>query len=330
MISNKIHIGVIGSAGIAERSVIPAIQSLPEYFRIKGVASRSSEKAQKTGKKFGIQGVETYEELLAMDDLDAVYIPLPTGLHAEWIRKALWKGLHVLSEKSMVRSVQEAEELTHLAKTRDLVLMENFQFRFHRQMAIIQNMIKKGEMGTIRSIRVSFGFPPFSDQKNIRYSRELGGGALLDAGVYPIKVSQILMGDDIDVVAATLETDEELGVDLAGSGLISDRKSKLTSHIAFGFDHFYQCGIDLWGSKGRLYTNRLFTAGKNIHPVLHLETAEKKRDIIVEKDDHFKNMLIHFHGLITNGSRDQIDLEYNQNVRQAKLIGQFRKLSHES
>lgn len=329
MMAKKIHIGVVGSAGIAERSVIPAIQSLPSHFRLAGVASRSLEKADMAAKKFGIRGFGSYEELLATDGLHAVYIPLPTGLHAEWIRKALWKGLHVLSEKSMVTNLTEAEELTQLAKTRDLVLMENFQFRFHKQLDVIQQMIQKGEIGSIRSIRVSFGFPPFTDKKNIRYSKELGGGALLDAGAYTIKMSAILMGNEIDVVAASSVSDNESGVDLAGSGLIRHRQSGLTSHIAFGFDHFYQCGIDLWGSGGRLHTNRLFTAGENIRPVIHLETPGGHREVVVEKEDHFKNMLLHFYRLIADENRDTVDLEHKENLRQAELIEQFRKLSHE-
>lgn len=326
----KIHIGVVGCANISESAILPAIRSLPGHYELTGVASRSLGKAEKVARKFETQGYGSYEELLAIDGLNAVYIPLPTGLHAEWIRKAQWKGLHVLSEKSMVTNLMEAEELTHLAKSRDLVLMENFQFRFHRQLSDIQKLIKDGEIGTIRSIRASFGFPPFSDKGNIRYSRELGGGALLDAGAYTIKISQILMGSDIDVVAAVSQMDKQLGIDLTGTGLIKHRKSGLTSHIAFGFDHFYQCGIDLWGSGGRLTTNRLFTARENINPVLHIEKTDGNREIVVDNDDHFKNMLIHFHGLITNGSRDQIEQEHKQNLCQAGLIEQFRKLSYES
>lgn len=326
----KIRIGVVGCANIAESSILPAIRSLPGHYELTAVASRSLEKAEKFAKKFETRGYGSYEELLAIDDLDAVYIPLPTGLHAEWIRKALWKSLHVLSEKSMVTNLLQAEELTQMAKSRDLVLMENYQFRFHRQLSVIQKLISDGEIGSIRSIRASFGFPPFSDKGNIRYSKDLGGGALLDAGGYTIKISQILMGSDIDIVAAVSMMDEPLGIDLAGSGLIRHRKSGLASHISFGFDHFYQCGIDLWGSRGRLTTNRLFTARENINPVLHLEKTDGNREIVVEKDDHFKNMLIHFHGLITNGSPEQLDQEHKQNLFQAGLIEQFRKLSYES
>jgi predicted dehydrogenase len=117
-----------------------------------------------------------------------------------------------------------------------------------------------GQIGELRCVRASFGFPPFPDAGNIRYQPELGGGALLDVGAYPIKISQILLGENLSVTAAKTFVDSEKCVDIWGGGFLSQNDGPLFSEIAFGFDHHYQCGIELWGSRGKLTANRLFTA----------------------------------------------------------------------
>ena len=106
--------------------------------------------------------------------------------------------MHVLVEKSLACEYAQVVELNDLAKKKGLALIENFQFRFHSQLQYIKNIVGSGKIGELRCIKSAFGFPPFQEKNNIRYQKELGGGALLDAGAYPIKISQIFMGYDID------------------------------------------------------------------------------------------------------------------------------------
>ncbi|MEX2462905.1 MAG: Gfo/Idh/MocA family oxidoreductase [Balneolaceae bacterium] len=328
--SHRLNIGVLGCANIAIRSVIPAIQSLPDHFNLIGIASRSLNKATKIANRFNTKGFGSYRSLLETGNLDAVYIPLPTGLHKEWIENALKGNVHVLSEKSLVTNLNDALELTELARAENRILMENFQFRFHKQLSEIIRMLEEGRIGELRSVRASFGFPPFPDKNNIRYNSRLGGGALLDAGVYTIKISQILLGQDLDVIAASSKVDKKSGVDIRGSGLLKSHKSDVTSHIAFGFDHYYQCGIDVWGTDGRLQTNRLFTASAEISPVIHIESNQENTVLNIEKDDHFQNMLLHFHDLIVKGLNEKVEEEHQQNLNQARLIDQFKRIRYES
>ncbi|WP_394752346.1 Gfo/Idh/MocA family protein [Crenothrix sp.] len=325
--STKINIGILGCANIADRYVIPAINELNAEFNLVGVASRRQEKATQFSNKFSTIAFFDYDSLLNVSGLHAVYIPLPNQLHSEWIEKAIRKGLHVLVEKSLACSYQEVTMLNELAKQNQLVLLENFQFRFHSQLAYVQNLVKEGCIGELRCVRSSFGFPPFLDEENIRYQQELGGGALLDAGAYPIKLSQIFLGEKIQVHAANLFVDPQKGVDIWGGAYLKQDNGSLFSEIAFGFDHYYQCNLELWGSEGKIYTNRIFTASPGFHPIIELETRLGKETIQLQKDHHFRNMLIHFYNLI-NKKTETVN-EYSQNINQARLITELRTKADE-
>ena len=199
--AKKIRIGVLGAANIALRSVIPAIKTLPERYELVGIGSRNASKKQDIDQQKLIVG---YDNLLDNFSLDAVYIPLPNSLHFEWVKKALEREIHVLVEKSLGCSYEEVVELNDLARQKNLVLVENFQFRFHSQLKYILDVVNEGKLGELRIVRSAFCFPPFPDKENIRYKVELGGGALLDAGAYPVKISQLLLGNDLEVTSAVL------------------------------------------------------------------------------------------------------------------------------
>ena len=158
----KVRIGVLGFASIAQKAIIPAIKDLPEFFEFIGVGTRTEEKKQEIINS-GFDAFVPYEQIISKDIIDALYIPLPNAMHYQWVKVALEKGLHVLVEKSLGCNLKEVEELNQLAQEKKLVLIENFQFRFHSQLDYIKDVLARGILGEIRSIRSSFGFPPFSD-----------------------------------------------------------------------------------------------------------------------------------------------------------------------
>jgi len=257
--------------------------------------------------------------------LNAVYIPLPNSLHAMWIERALDCNLHVLVEKSLACSYKDVVRLCQKARRKKLALVENFQFRFHPQLAMVRDIIKNKEIGALRCVRSSFGFPPFSDPTNIRYQKKLGGGALLDAGAYTIKISQILLGTNLTVKAATLAYDKRK-VDIWGGGYLQQIKGGLFSEIAFGFDHFYQCSVELWGNKGKLYADRIFTAPPNYEPKIIIETLKGKRVVRLPSDNHFCRMLEHFHRAIHD--QKVSCTEHEHNIDQARLLHEFTHKAH--
>ena len=327
--SKIINIGVLGCASIADKFVIPTVKELKENYNLIGIASRTKKKADQFSEKYSTKAYYNYDELLNENKLDAIYIPLPNSLHYEWIKKALTLGKHVIVEKSLACNYKDVQELNKLAKKKNLVLLENFQFRFHSQLQYIKKSISDGELGEIRNIKSYFGFPPFRDKENIRYKKELGGGSLLDAGAYPIKISQILMGLDIEVTDSNLVISKEHGnIDIAGNGTIRQKNGNLSSQFAFGFDHSYQCSIEIWGSKSLLSTNRIFTSPPGYKPVINKTINGQTETIELAEDNHFKNMLRHFY----NGVNGKIDLEneYKQNINQSRLISEFLQRSYNS
>jgi len=203
--------------------------------------------------------------------------------------------------------------------------MESFQFRFHNQMGEISDIINNKSLGEIKFIRSSFCFPPFKDIDNIRYNNKLGGGALLDAGAYTIKVSAIILGDETEVIAAIAETDQIRNIDIGGGGLIVKKNGSAYSEISFGFNHFYQCNLEIVFSSGKLTANRIFTAPPGFNSELIIESEGNAKEVKHISDNHFKKLINHFHDLII--FPDKREDEYRQNLHQAELIQQFRNAS---
>lgn len=322
MSEKKIRIGILSTANIAVRSIIPAIVDLPDEYDLVGIASRNIQKAKEVAQPHDIKAFGDYDEILTKELIDAVYIPLPNSMHYEWVKNALNAGIHVLVEKSLGCNLQEAQELNKLAESKELVLFENFQFRFHSQLAFIKTQLESGKIGDLRCIRSSFGFPPFPDKDNIRYQAELGGGALLDAAAYPTKIVQLFLGEELEVAAANLNHEADSSVDIWGGAYLKQKNGKQFAEIAFGFDHFYQCNIELWGSTGKIYTNRIFTAPPGYTPIIEIETKEGKEAIKLEPDHHFKNMLLNFSRLMQ--SPEAKYSEYKGNINQARLLEQIK------
>jgi predicted dehydrogenase len=137
-----------------------------------------------------------------------------------------------------------------LARRLDLVLMENFLFLHHSQHDVVRSLVQDGEIGELRSFSSAFGIPPL-DPSSFRYQRELGGGALLDLGVYTLRVAQMHLANDLQVVGACHRVDHASGVDVAGGALLSTTDG-VTAQLDFGFEHAYRSDYTIWGSKGRI------------------------------------------------------------------------------
>lgn len=277
-------IGILGTADIAFRRFLPALAKCGGLTYV-GVASRTPEKGRVFQEKFGGEVYDSYEALLADANLDAVYIPLPPALHYVWGKKALETGKHLLMEKPFATSLEEAKELLTMAEERDLAVHENYMFLYHSQLAKAKEIIQSGELGEIRLLRISFGFPkrPAND---FRYNKGLGGGALLDCGGYPVRLAIDMLGKTARVTQARLVRPEGYDVDLYGCAVIEDDKGRC-AQISFGMDNAYQCQLEVWGSKTTLIVPRVFTAGPDFNPSIILRTSDNERRIELDADDHF-------------------------------------------
>lgn len=320
------HVGVLGCANIALRSLLPAFHQ-SNNFKLCAIGSRSIEKSTLVAQKYGCKAYGSYEAVLFDSEVEVVYIPLPTGMHYKWIKKALLAGKHIISEKSLASNLNEVEELTHIAMEKNLLLFENFQFRFHGQNSWVRNFIAEGNIGEIRCIRSSFGFPPFTDANNIRYSAELGGGALLDAAAYTLKsLGVILPKSFFTVKAALVYKPQDSDVDLWGGAFLTSKEG-ITAELAWGFDNYYQCNYEIWGSKGKLMALRAYTAPETLQPIVVFEKQGVRQEISLPAENHFLNMMSYVASLI---SKREFEQEYQQNILQARYLEQIRKLSFDN
>ena len=334
-----IRIGVLGTANIAERRMIPAILK-NDRFDYAGVAfavrrevgepfSESEfapvyvekmKKAVRFDSEFGGGFTEGYEELLKRKDVDAVYIPLPPALHFIWAQKALEYGKHVLMEKPFTISEEQTEEIVRLAKEKKLALIENYGFVYHNQMKIIRRILSEGRIGELRLIRTSFGFPR-REAGDFRYSKKMGGGALLDCGGYTIKAAAEFLSEQVDVVAASGMSVPEFDVDISGSGMLRD-ESGLTAQFAYGMDHAYKCELELWGSKGYICAPRIFTAPDGFDAPVHIQVGNEKYTETAS-DDQFSRVLDHFADCMEHV--EEREKMYQSIVVQEKLVEKVRK-----
>ncbi|TGE33790.1 Gfo/Idh/MocA family oxidoreductase [Desulfosporosinus sp. Sb-LF] len=314
-----INIGVLGGADIAYRMFLPALLENPTY-QCGGVASLSTEKRKSFAKNFNVPVFDSYDELLESPQVDAVYIPLPPALHYQWAKNALEKGKHVFVEKPSTVSYKQSAELVTIASKNGLVLQENYMFQYHSQMAAIRNMLKDGKIGDIRLLRAHFGFP-LRTKNDFRYNDALGGGALLDAGGYVVKLATLLLGNTIQVRAAKTNHLADYNVDMFGNATF-ENSAGLVLQGAFGMDCYYQCNLEAFGSSGKLYTNRIFTAPSGLQPVVTIETAEGKTEIKLPADNHFRRSIELF-GQATKD--EELQKEMAQALMlQAKLVETIR------
>ena len=185
--TSSIRIGVLGAAAIVPMALTNPARSIPEV-QIVAIAARDPKRAQSFAHRHHIPHVyQTYNDLLADPDIDAIYNPLPNNLHAEWTIRALKAGKHVLCEKPFASNAHEAEEMAKTAQETELVLSEAFAYRYHPLTARVKKILSNGELGKIRHIDAKFCFL-LPSTNNIRFKYELAGGALMDCGCYPISL----------------------------------------------------------------------------------------------------------------------------------------------
>jgi predicted dehydrogenase len=289
--------GVISTANIGRAAVIPALQRSGNG-KLVAVASRDDEKARAFAAQQGIpRSYGGYEALLAAEDIDAVYIPLPNSLHRQWTIKAAEAGKHILCEKPLALNAAECDEMASAAEQHDVVLMEAFMYRFHPQTEKVLELLQSGAIGEPRLINAAFTFR-LSNPANIRLSAELGGGSLMDVGCYCVNISRTLVGaEPVEVQAfanwGTTGVDEEMvGTLRFADGLLAQFSCGLTLERR----EFYQVA----GPDGYIELQSAFLPGTGdttIHEhhgrqgtVAHTISGVDEYQLMVE---HFADCVLH-------------------------------------
>jgi predicted dehydrogenase len=231
----SLRIGILGAARIAPAALVKPASASADV-EVVAVAARSAERAQAFAARHGIpRAHSSYEALLADPDIDAVYNPLPNGLHGRWTRAALAAGKHVLCEKPFTANAAEAREIADLATASDRVVMEAFHYRYHPLALRAEEIVASGELGELRRVEAAFCFPlpKFSD---IRYDYGLAGGATMDAGCYAVHMARVFGGETPSVVSASAKL-RDPRVDRA-----------MTAELSYPSGHTGRIECSMWSS----------------------------------------------------------------------------------
>jgi predicted dehydrogenase len=207
----KLRWGIVGTGNIAGQFAEGVLRS--DRTELAAVASRNAESASSFASRFRIGSVHgDYQSILSDKRVDAIYLSLPNSMHHEWTIRALTAGKHVLCEKPLASSMPEAAEMFAAAKASNRRLVEAFMYRAHPQTRAIVDAVRRGAVGTVKNIRTSFCYRVRNWQGNIRFSRELQGGAMMDVGCYCVNFSRLIAGCD-PVEVRAVATMHESGVD---------------------------------------------------------------------------------------------------------------------
>ncbi|WP_333738307.1 Gfo/Idh/MocA family protein [Streptomyces sp. IBSBF 2806] len=317
--SGPLRIGVLGCADIALRRMMPAFAASPD-LELAAVASRDPARAEEAGRRFGCRPVHGYAELLHADEVQAVYVPLPAALHAPWVEAALNAGKHVLAEKPLTTDPESTERLLDLAAKQGVALMENVMFVHHPRHEAVRRLVAEGRIGELRSLRAEFAIPPLADD-DIRYSAGLGGGALADVGLYPLRAALHFLGDGLEVVGARLARGAGREVETAGAALLATPEG-VTATLVFGMEHAYLSRYELWGSEGRITVDRAFTPPADLVPVIGLHRGSGTEEIRLEPADQVAATVAAFVTAVRAGTAPRADT-----LRQAVLLDDVRRRS---
>lgn len=247
--NKKVRWGILGAAKIAINNVIPSMQS-GNFSTVSALASRSPEKAAEKARHLGIKKhYDSYKDLLADEEIDAVYNPLPNHLHLKWTRKAAEAGKHVLCEKPVGMNADEVRELIEIRNRTGVKIQEAFMVRTHPTWLAVRELIKNDKIGEIRAITGFFSY--FNDDKtNIRNKLEMGGGGLLDIGCYCINISRWIFEDEPKRVSGLIERDTDTGIDSLTSAILDFPKGQATFTCSTRLVPYQR--MHFFGTKGRI------------------------------------------------------------------------------
>lgn len=256
--------GVLGVADIAVRKVVPAMQA-STASPVVAIASRSAERAADAAARLAIPRAHgSYADLLADPDVDAVYIPLPNHLHAEWTIAAAEAGKHVLCEKPLALSVADARRMIEHCERAGVALMEAFMYRLHPMWRTVVDLVASGRIGELRAVQTVFAYRN-EDPADIRNDAGKGGGALFDIGCYAIDLSRMLFGGEPTVVDAVVRRDDRFGTDVLTSAVLDFGGRHATFVCSTQLEPAQR--VEVFGTDGRIVLDIPF----NIPP--HLPTC---------------------------------------------------------
>lgn len=291
--------GVISSANIGVKAVSPAIVA-SSNGKLLAVASHNPQHATELY-SFApdVRISSNYDEILRDPEIEAVYIPLPNSMHAEWTIKALEAGKHVLCEKPLASTAAEGARMVEAARAHQALLMEAFMYRFHPQTTWALEQIKAGTIGPVRLVRASFSFDIRSRPENIRVQPDLAGGALMDVGCYPVNFCRAVYGHAPLTVAARVHVARPGGVDMATNAVLDFGQGRF-GLIDCSFELPSRQIVEIVGEAGTITIPVPFTPG-TMEAVVFVTKNGQMSEQKFPRVDQYQLEVEHFAACIRSG-----------------------------
>lgn len=314
MENSPLKLGILGFANIAQKSVIPAANET-EAVEVAAVATRDGGKADEVRNLAPDAGLfEDYDSLVEDDEVDAIYIPLPNSMHAEWTLKALEAGKHVLCEKPFSLDTAGAEEAVEKARQSGLTLMEGFMFRLHPQTRRLEGLISEGAIGTVRQVIAQFGHL-LDDPEDVRGIGSLGGGSLGDVGCYAVSAVRLAFGGEPRRVSAFARFDED-DADRELAGVLEFDEG--TGIISCSISSARRERLEIIGTEGRITLGAPFRPDKDGGSIEILRGDESETESFEEGNPYLAE-LEEFAAAIRDGREPAVGPE--------EILGNARAIS---
>jgi D-xylose 1-dehydrogenase (NADP+, D-xylono-1,5-lactone-forming) len=246
--TERLRVGILSTAKINDAILEGARASAGA--EVVAVASRDRGRAEAYAAEKGIPRAHgSYEDLLADEAVEAVYVPLPNSMHLPWSERALTAGKHVLCEKPLSPRVADVEAAFDAAERAGRILMEAFMWRYHPSTEAIVRLVEEGAIGRLRVVRAAFGFTLDPGADNVRWAGELEGGALMDVGCYCLSALRLLAGEPERVSGELVEGGVDVDARFAGLLRFGD---DVLGTFDCGFDVPKRAGLEIVGEAGTI------------------------------------------------------------------------------
>jgi len=303
--SERMRWGVLSTANIGRRHVMPAIQESANGT-LAAIASRNLDRARACARDYGIpRAFGSYEELIEDPHVDAVYNPLPVSMHAEWSIRCAEAGKPTLCEKPLATNADDAQQMVDAFARRRLPFAEALMYRYHPLTERVKQMVEAGAVGEIRAIQATF-CARCPGEDNIRLHKETGGGALLDVGSYCVSVMRTLTGEEPERVGALADFGTRGEVDESLVGILSFPSGVLGS-LTCALRAEFGCCYDIYGTEGRIFVEKGVVPNKDADAVIRRWAHGECEETVVPPANHYLLMVEDFADAVLRGRPPRFD-----------------------
>lgn len=321
--------GVLGCSGIGKSRTIPGLLAC-ENAELYAIAGRNEEKLKVYAEPFAPKKLYTdYQALLDDENVDAVYLPLPNGIHMEWVKKAAAAGKHILCEKPMALTEEQVREMFAAAKEHGVLLEEAYAYRHAQLVQKVKEIVDSGAIGRIRYLESKHSTFD-TNRSGIRYQKGNGGGAVYDVTCYNVSLASYLFGKDPEDMSVYCGFDKETGVDVSDAVMLRYEEG-VTAMLYAGLDAYRRGCYSILGETGRIDVDHKFNSSGVCH--IRVSTGarpqgaeyvdETTTEYTIWVDDNYKKEIELFSNAVLNGSALTVSEE--ESLRTARVCDAIRR-----